>query len=248
MAPFKGVETIFKNAKIRHAAILPFLVVMVIFVLGAVVGLPLLFEAVPWIAHATVEAIGVDLSSRAATTLYWLFVLISFPVAICALLLTLFLVSQLAATPFYAFLAERNLREAGLKGQEPMAAWQWLKNNLHLIFVAIVKVVIYALLGVSLLVLSLLPGLGVFAAFGLLLMAAFDIVDISLDALNLGLRERLQFFQEELAAISGLAAMLGLVFLIPGLNFFLFPAAIVGSSEIIARSRRFENHGKRKPW
>jgi len=244
MAPFKGIETIFGNPKVRHAAILPFIVVLVVFVVGAVVGLPFLFDAVLWVANATVEAIGVDASSPWAITLYWIFVLISLPVAICALLLALFLSSQLLATPFYAFLAERALLEAGLKEQESLPVWRWLMSNAHLFFVAIVKVLVYALLGTSFLIMSLLPGVGIFAAFGLLLMAAFDIVDISLDALNLGLRARLRFFQEELAAISGLAAMLGLVFLIPGLNFFLFPAAIVGSSEIIARSRRFEKRGK----
>lgn len=241
--PFKGVERIFANPKIRHAAVIPFMVVLVVFLIGAVTGLPLLFEVVPWVAHATVEAVGVAAGSAGATGLYWLFILLTTPVAVFSLLLVLFLLSQLVAAPFYALLAERSLQQAGLHREVPFGLWRWLKTNLHLFLIAIGKVAVYVVLGVSLLIVSLIPGVGVIGAFGLLLMAAFDIVDFSLEAMQLGLRERLRFFQEEFFAISGLAAILGLVFLVPGLNFFLFPASIVGSSEIIARSRRFQKRG-----
>jgi len=243
MVPLRGIELIFTRPRIRHAAIIPFIVVLAVFLIGTVVGLPFLFQLVPALAHAALAFAGVATASGGeltsfAAVLYWVLVLISLPVGVFALLFVLFLVSQLIAAPFYAILAERVLVETGMKADQTFRPGAWLLTNLRLFGVALVKVSIFAVLGGALFLFSLIPGLGLFAAFGLLMMTAYDIADVSFEALEMGLRERFRFFRDEIAAFAGLAAGLGLVFMIPGLNFFLFPAAIAGTSAILARARR----------
>jgi CysZ protein len=238
-APLKGLELIIKKPKIRHAAIIPFMVVMVIFFLGAILGIPFLFQLVPAIAKQALLLMDIAQTTVLASILYWGLILISLPVALFGLLFALFLCSQLLAAPFYALLAEKVLVETGLRVEEPFRVGEWLRSNSHLAVVALIKVTLFAFLGIVLFVLSFIPGVGVFSAAGLLLMTTFDIADVSFEALKMGLRERLHFFRDEFPAFVGLATSLALIFLIPGLNFFLFPAAIAGVSEILlfVRSR-----------
>ncbi len=125
-APLKGLELIIRKPKIRHAAIIPFALVMLVFLIGSILGIPYLFQLVPAIATQALLIIGVTQSSNLAALLYWALILISSPVALFGLLFLLFLFSQLLAAPFYALLAERVLVDTGLLIEEPFHFGNWL--------------------------------------------------------------------------------------------------------------------------
>lgn len=233
--PFRGVELILGNKRVRRYAILPFLLVVITFLAGIAFALPALVGFVPMFANSALGLLGLASGGIASGALYVTLLLVTWPMAIFALLFALFLVSKLIAAPFYALLAERVLVETGLRRDTPFRLSEWIALSGRLFVIALIKIAIFTIVGLALFILSFIPGVGLFTAFGFLLMASFDIVDISLEALNMGLMERFRFFRDEFPAFVGLACMLGLVFLIPGLNFFLFPAAVAGSSGILRR-------------
>lgn len=239
-SPAKGLELILRRPRVRHAAIVPFVAVLFVFVIGIFAGIPALYHLIPSVTHMILLKLGLVDMTTLERVLYYGIILLTAPVAVFGLLFALFLVSQLLAAPFYALLAERVLIDTRLLAEKPFRAGDWLRTNSHLLAVAVVKVAVFAVLGITLLLFSVVPGFGLVSAFGLLLMTAFDVADISFEALKMGFRERLRFFRDEFASFAGLACALGLIFLIPGLNFFLFPAAIAGVSEILrfARDRK----------
>lgn len=240
-APARGLEMILRRPRIRHAAIVPFVAVLLVFIVGILVGIPALYYLIPSVSHMLMLKLGLTAMTTLDQILYYGVIALTVPVALFGLLFLLFLASQLLAAPFYALLAERVLVETALLAEQPFRAGEWLRNNLHLLMVALLKVAVFGALGLILMALSILPGIGIFSAFGLLMMTAFDIADISFEALKMGFRDRLRFFREEFVSFVGLACALGLIFLVPGLNFFMFPAAIAGVSGIL----RFAQDRKR---
>lgn len=237
VAPVKGLELIFRNPRVRHSAILPFAIVLITFLLGIFFGLPVLFKLIPWLANKTIATAGLTAASVAAKFFYYGLIAMAVPVGVFALLFAVYLASQLLAAPFYALLAERALAESGVLGQRPFRFKAWLKVSLRLLLVAWLKTMLFGVVGGLLFVLSFIPGLGLFSAYGFLLMAAYDIVDISMDAMHFRFGERILFFKRHFPAFFGLATTLGLVFFIPGLNFLLFPASIAGAHVIFARAK-----------
>jgi uncharacterized protein involved in cysteine biosynthesis len=101
--------------------------------------------------------------------------------------------------------------------------------------VSVLRGFLFGLLGAVLFVFSFVPGLGLLTGFCFLVLVAFDICDYALEALQMNLSERIYFFRRHIAVMVGLGAIMGLVFLVPGLNFFLFPAAVAGAADVVRR-------------
>lgn len=235
--PVGGLQLMTTNARVRRKAILPFIFTFLVFIVGIVLGIPTLAKVIPWMTASALSSVGLSSGTIVYSLVYWPAVFFAWPAAVFALFYVLFVLARLVATPFYSLLAETVLVERGLMKPESFRLGFWLKSSSHLMTVSLAKLVIFLVVGAVLFVASFLPGLGLLAAFGFLLLASFDIVDLSMEALRYGIRERLRFFWRELPAFMGLAVAMGLVFLVPGLNFLLFPAAIAGASEMIRLHR-----------
>lgn len=232
-SPFKGLQLILSNRRLFRTALLPFLLTAAVFIAGLIMGFPLLAYYIPLMTIGSLSYIGVGGGSIWYTILYWVIAVLVWPAAIFGLFYALFLASRLIAAPFFAYLAEHVLIERGLIEDRPFEFVDFIVTNWRLLGVSLFKVLIFLLLGFCLFILSFFPGLGLLTGFGYLLMAAFDVVDMSFEGMRLSFDERVQVFREELPSFFGLAMVMGLVFLVPGLNFFLFPAAVAGGSEII---------------
>jgi uncharacterized protein involved in cysteine biosynthesis len=231
--PFAGLRLIAVNPRVRHRAIIPFAITALVFLVGIVTGFWVLGGFISALVAETLAAIGFTVGTWAYAAAFWPVAAVVAVASAFAWFYLLFLVSRLIAMPFYSLLAETVLVEQGLMPAEDFRLGPWLKTNARLVRVSLLKLLVFSLLAAVLFTLSFVPFFGVAASFGFLLLGAFDIVDVSLEALRLGLRDRVRFFFEEFPAFAGLAVALGLVFLIPGLNFFLFPAAVSGACEII---------------
>ncbi len=240
LAPWRGTELILSKPRVLRFAILPFIITTIVFLAGLGWGFSLLAGWIPSIATMMMGWFGMDPTSFGSTFLYWTIIIAAWPFALFALVYFLFLLARLIAAPFYALLAEQVLIETGALADRPFQFGEWLRVNARLFGVALVKVGFFALIGIVLFILSFIPGLGLLTGFGFLLIAAYDIIDISLEALQLGFRQRFQFFRARMPAFLGFACVLGLVFLVPGLNFFLFPAAVAGGSDVVRRLKNVE--------
>ncbi len=149
------------------------------------------------------------------------------------MLLTL---TRLIASPFYGLLAERVLMKQGVLAEGKTSAGHWVLGRFRMTRGAFVKAVLFLIIGLILGLLSFVPGVGLFTAFAFLVLLAYDVVDYALEAMAWKSARRLVFFREHFAVFLGLGTALGLVFLIPGLNFFVLPASVAGGSDLVRRT------------
>ncbi len=231
--PLSGLSLISSNRRVRKLALMPFFLTVVIIFVGVALSLPYCSKVIHFLIRWSLEQSSQYFSSG-LMILQLLIEIVAWPLAFIFLVVAFFAISRVLALPFFTLLAERALIETKIRGERDFQFQAWLKVSMRLILVAVVKLGIFTILGVVLFLVSFVPGIGLFSVAGFLIMAAIDVVDISFDALEMTWRSRVWFVYNEFPAILGLAAGLGLVFFIPGLNFFLFPAAVAGTHVILS--------------
>jgi CysZ protein len=227
---FRGFGLLLRTPGLWPYSITPFLIGMGLLIWGLVWA----FSHLGVLVEAALLTLA-SLSGLYFSVLYWLALILVWPAFVLALFFFVFLISKVIASPFNALLAERALLQLGHIEDRPCRLGPWLRVSARMLVVSFVKAVVFAVLGIVLLLLSFVPVLNVAAAFGFLLIVAFDSADYSFEALQMGFRARIRYFFAHFAEFSGFATSLGLVFFIPGFNFFLFPAAVAGGSNLISR-------------
>ncbi len=230
---FRGLALLTSTPALWPYAFLPFMI-----------GLSLFFGGFWWIAGRLSDWVqGLlqfvsSLEGAYFSILYWISLMIIWPAVVFALIYVIFVLSRLLAAPFHALLAERALIELEVIENRPFRFGEWLRLSIRMIVQSLLKTGAFAAVGLVLLLLSLIPLANILAAIGFLLIAAFDCTDYSLEAVHLTFRERIRLVRDNFAYFCGFAASLGLVFLIPGFNFFLLPAAVAGGSDLLGRIRK----------
>lgn len=230
-SPARGLALILSRPRIRLFAILPFGLTAVIFIGGGVSSFRYLSVLVPSAVESALGFLGV----HPGPFVYWPLWIIAWLAAVFAVFYGLFILTRLIAAPFYGLLAERVLIEEGALPDEPFRLGPWLGIMLRMLGVSIARAVLFTAIGVVLFAMSFIPMLGFLSATGFLLIVALDLADYAFEALRMSLRQRLRFFRCHFPVFLGFALALGLVFLIPGLNFFLFPASVAGASDLVRR-------------
>ncbi len=134
-----------------------------------------------------------------------------------------YVLGLLIAGPFMSFMAEGILRKAGIKAD--VSFWSMVR-------VAIVKTFLFSLLGVLLFACSFAPGLNVISSFGAFLILAFDSMDYAFEAHGKSFSQRLQFFINNFLIFLGMASVLSLTLIIPGLTLLVLPVAVAGATVI----------------
>jgi uncharacterized protein involved in cysteine biosynthesis len=235
LVPARGLNIIMTHSRVRRLAVLPFFLTVVIFVVGVTWSFPVLTELVSSFTTKVIAIIGVAKTSSFASALSWIIPIMTWPVVIFAALYMIFILTRIAVAPLYALLAERVLIEKGALPESPFRFGVWLATSVRMFGVSVLRGFLFGLLGAVLFVFSFVPGLGLLTGFCFLVLVAFDICDYALEALQMNLSERIYFFRRHIAVMVGLGAIMGLVFLVPGLNFFLFPAAVAGAADVVRR-------------
>ncbi len=239
LTPLSGVRYLKSHPKLLALAIIPFLINIfaVLLAFGVIINNGHWVDAVVTHVFVTMAVSWyLWLAQMAFKVLVWITFLI-FAIAAS------YLVTQLLASPFSSLLAERTLVTAGGMEDRPFAFKSWASLSVRMFKVSLIKTIIFLVVGGVLLLISLFPIASFFAHFGLLLMLAFDSADYSFENLGFSLRQRIAFFFGNLSRFIGFAFALGIVLLIPGLNFFLFPASIVGASLLVSSVKQERNHG-----
>lgn len=239
LSPISGVALILESKRVRRLAIVPFILTILVFVVGLATGLPFITGLVAPFTENIVSFVaslfGMKPSSDFAVALSWLLPVLIWPSLALALLYVLILLTRVVAAPFYSMLAERVLIErAGLEGGK-FQLIPWARLTFRMTGVSVIKAFLFSIVALVLTVLSFIPGVGVITGFGFVLLIAYDISDYALEARQLGLSDRLAFFRRHFFAFLGLGLGLSLVFLIPGLNFFLLPASVVGAADLVRK-------------
>lgn len=70
------------------------------------------------------------------------------------------------------------------------------------------------------------------------LVVAWDLLDYPLGLRGLGVRARIRFCTEHLAAVSGLGLAAGALLLVPGLGLLVIPIGVVGATRLVVLSEK----------
>lgn len=233
--PFVGISLIVGSHSIRRLSIIPFILTLLVFSVGLALGLPFITSLVAPFTSWIVSAVTSKPTSDFAVGLSWVLPVLIWPSLAIALLYLLVVLSRLLVSPFFSLLSEKVLIVQGGIEPEKFQLVSWLKLNARMIRISLVKALAFSILGLVLTVLSFIPGVGLVTGFGFLILIGYDVTDYAFEALQWSWEQRIKFFRRNFAAFIGLGTALGLVFLIPGLNFFLLPASVAGAAELVRR-------------
>lgn len=237
MTPLAGLNLIVSSHRIRRLAILPFFLTLIVFVVGLALGLPFITSLVAPFTAWIVSLFKVKPTSDTALWMSWVLPVLIWPALAVALLYILVVVTRLFVSPFYSLLSEKVLVVRGVLQPEKFRLVPWVSSNFKMLRVSLLKAFLFSAVGLILTVLSFIPGVGLITAFGFMVLIAYDVTDYALEALQWNVPQRFDFFKRHFPAFIGLGAALGLVFLIPGLNFFLLPASVAGAADLVRRLR-----------
>ncbi len=236
--PLIGLTLILESHRVRRLAIIPFILTLLVFMVGLALGLPFITSLVAPFTAWLVSLLKIKPTSDWAVGLSWVLPVLIWPALAVSLLYLLVVLTRVLVAPFYGLLSEKVLVVRGALEPEKFKLFPWLQINARLFRISIVKAFAFAVLGLILTLLSFIPGVGLFTGFGFMILIGYDVTDYAFEALQWSWEQRISFFRANFPAFIGLGAALGLVFLIPGLNFFLLPASVAGAAELVRRLAR----------
>lgn len=235
LASVRGVTIMASNTSIRRLAILPFFITLVIFVVGLAWGLPFVTSFVAPTTSWILKALTIRSGSSLYSVLSWVIPVLLWPPFALFLLYMLWIITRLFASPLYSLLAERVLIASGSLKDEKFHMFTWVRVSLRMAIVSIIRTFTFAIVGFLLFVLSFIPGVGIVTSVCFMCIVTSDICDYAFEAMQWKLRRRIDFLRSHFGFVLGFSAMLAVVFLIPGLNFFLLPASVVGATDAVRK-------------
>lgn len=226
---FKGSKSIFNIPGVFVWSIIPFLIVALLLYFGLSSGM----NAVESYSTEAVKKI-IDPSSGIWFKLVFYPLYFIFSVCFMALFsYLLFLVTSLIASPFNAVVAEKVLIHKGIIEDRKLTLAVWSKISLKMFWVSLIRTFIFIFIGLFIFISSFLPGVNLIAAFAGFLIIAFDCMDYSMEARMWTLKQRFSYFKKNIVEFSGMASVLGLTLMVPGLTLIMLPSSVVGAALVM---------------
>ena len=206
----------------------------------------LLFGGLIFWAYGWVDGISEYLTAKLPSWLHWLRYII-LPVFVLTSLVVIFygfsIAANLIAAPFNGLLAEAV--ESHLTGKTPQGDWrQLLRDILPSVLSELRKLLYYVLRAFPLLLLLLIPVLGIAAS---VLWVLFSAWMMTVQYIDYPMANHQLFFKEQRSRLRkrpllawGFGGVVMLCTMIPVINFFVMPAAVVGATLIWVRENRLE--------
>ncbi len=228
---FQGGALILSRRRLLLISLLPLLFGIVAMVVGVIWG----WVHVPQMVSQSLEYIGWFDSNE---VWFYLGLILFWPAFLFALVFLVYLAARLVAAPFYSLLAEQTLRLSGKFQFPEHNATERIGVFFRLLIVSLMKTTVLFFFGTVLFVISFIPIFNLLAGLGFYLLLAVDSVDYTLEVMELGFKSRVQFIGRYLVEILGLSLSIILISLVPVLNLFVLPAAVVGGAELVQRLKR----------
>lgn len=225
-APLVGVQNLWSGPKLLLISLIPAILSTALFIVSFSFGIG---HISVWLALYAPAAVGFW-----GTLFYWTFFIFGYVLYVLLVAILTYLVSQIVLMPINSVIAERVLKFEGVLGDERFEWSRWLNRTGRLLLIMIFQIGFFAVLGILVFILSFLPGLNLLAAFLGFLILSFNCADYAMELADLNLRAKLKLFKSRLPEFCGMAAVLGLTFLIPLLNFFFLPIAVSGASWLLS--------------
>lgn len=232
-----GIRLLRNNRPLRKWAVIPFLLDFFILVLGFGLG----FSAIGgWVAGA-LHFIGLTGGGFLIGALSFVLSLLFWVAYTIVLIYATFLLASVVAAPFNSLLAERTLIHLGVLQPRPFKLGEWILISLKMLFVAMIKALVFLFLGVIIFICAFIPGLNFASSFGAFLIMAFDSMDYSFEMREFTLRRRIRYFQNHFVEFSGMGLSLGVTLFIPGLTLLFLPASVVGAAIVMNKIEKVKS-------
>lgn len=222
-----GFQALFEVPKIKRTLAIPILLSFCFFWIGIVFGVPqisqLVTAALVWLAIVNAGWMAV---------VYWLLAGFLWVGFLLVGLILVYVVTLVVMAPIYAILAEKTLKHYKEPLPQVEGLQTWLVFQFRLLRISLFKASIFLIFSVFLFVFSFLPGLGFLCGYFGFILISCDLLDYSLEAKGLSFAERVRFLRSQKFVLMGMAAMLSLTVLVPGLTFFLLPIGVIGAARI----------------
>lgn len=231
---FKGTRSLFKIPGVLIWSMIPFIIVGLLLYFGLSAGL----DQVEVYAQSAVEKI---ISPESGIWFKIVFYPLYFIFVICFTALfsyLLFLITSLVASPFNAVVAEKVLIHQGVIPDRKLTMAVWISISLKMFWVSLIRTVLFVFIGLFIFISSFLPGINLLAAFAGFLIIAFDCMDYSMEARTWTLRERFKYFKKNFMEFSGMASVLGLTLMVPGLTLIMLPSSVIGAALIMESTEK----------
>ncbi len=165
--------------------------------------------------------------------LFYTLSFVSYVFVIGFIIFITFLFANLIALPFNALLAEKVMTLDAGYTLPHHGFVSWIKFNIRMLLIGLAKALVFLLIGLMLFIMGFIPILQIVSVILGALIIAFDCWDYALELRGMSLRQRFCVFYSHFWELSGFGMVVGLTFLLPGLNFFLLPIAVIGGTRIV---------------
>jgi len=148
------------------------------------------------------------------------------------------IVGNLIAAPFNDLLSGNVAgREGGLVVQESGGGLtQFFSDAKRVIFIEMKKMILLIVVGLGSLFLNLIPLLGIVSSIIAVILLAFEYIDYNFSREMWPVRKRMVFIKDHLFESIGFGFAVGLGLVIPLLNFFSIPMAVIGGTLLFSKS------------
>ncbi|MEK6554345.1 MAG: EI24 domain-containing protein, partial [Bdellovibrionota bacterium] len=219
---FNGMTLITKNNDLKKWSIVPFLIGLLILIIGFALTILYIPSAIEWLIQQKMQVDG-----NKSGYFYYPLVFIAGLLFIILNVYLSYWFTQIFAAPVYSVLAEKTLV---VTGSQVIKARSGSSVIFKMIMASIVKALFFSIIGTTLFLTTLfIPGLNILVSAFLFFVIATDSADYSLEILGYSFKERLKFYKRHFIEFFGLSMCVGLTLVIPGLILLIMPAAVVGS-------------------
>lgn len=222
---WRGLTVLSRGSRLMKAVrgtwkylVIPTIIDLSVLAFGVIYG-------APWIA-ANVKAWTLNLSvwGPLDSLLSWIFLVLAWSMALILWLLVVYLVASILSLPFYSQMSEHVIRALGVapKGRGGFGAM------VHMLKVGLIKSLVFFFLAMVLTVVAFVPGFNLLALIATMVIVAADSLDYTFEALRFSFCDRKRHWREHLPFLFGVAIILALTSLVPGLTLLLQPFFILG--------------------
>lgn len=223
---FNGMTLITKNNSLKKWSVVPFLIGLLILIVGIVLTFAYLPGALNWLIEQKLS-----ISEEKSSYLFYPLVVIAGLLFVVLNVYLSYWVTQIFASPVYSILAENTLKQVP---NHALAVKTGPSIIAKMIMTSIIKAIVFSLIGSALFLTTVfIPGLNILVSAFLFFVIATDSADYSLEILGFTFKERLRFYRAHFLEFFGLSMCVGLTLVIPGLILLIMPAAVVGSSALV---------------
>ena len=230
---FAGFRYVRATPKLKKWVIAPFVVDLLVLILGGYFGAVYLG---PRVTHALMARLGAHAglhpNSIWAIGISWLLHIAIWFLFLILYLYFIYVSASVIGMPFYKKLSQKTLEQLGISHPHRELG-EHVRHSAQMVVTALERAIILVACAGVIFAMSFIPGLNVVATFLGFILVVFDLSDYALEIEGYRLVRRFLFLAQALPEYLGMATFVALTAFVPGLIVLCIPFAIVGATHVV---------------